>query len=49
MMVDDELEKLFDDACVYGFWVTDEKGKRVEPLEYIRAITDLNKKEDGQE
>ena len=34
----DELELLFEDACIYGLWVTDMDGKRVPPEEYLRKV-----------
>ena len=33
-----ELELLFEDAFIYGFWVTDKNGKRVDPSEYLRKV-----------
>ena len=35
---DNEKELLFEDACIYGFWVIDKDDKRVPPEEYLRKV-----------
>ena len=39
MKRDEEMELLFEDSQIFGFWVTDKKGNRIDPLEYIRKTT----------
>jgi hypothetical protein len=34
--IEETFDVLIDDALMFGFWVTDKKGKRVDPLEYLR-------------